>query len=79
MPAFVGQIGQYRKMLGDIAYKAMIDVINAPANDKFGALNFGDQAKSNGASSHIAVTAGDFRIQSTPAPQAAIGSFGPLP
>jgi 4-oxalocrotonate tautomerase len=30
-----GKSVQYRKMLGDIVYKAMIDVINVPENDKF--------------------------------------------
>src|SRR5262249_22942243 len=30
-----GKSAQYRKTLGDIVYKAMIDVINVPENDKF--------------------------------------------
>jgi len=30
-----GKSAQYRKTLGDIIYKAMIDVINVPENDKF--------------------------------------------
>jgi 4-oxalocrotonate tautomerase len=30
-----GKTPQYRKTLGDIIYKAMIDVINVPENDKF--------------------------------------------
>jgi 4-oxalocrotonate tautomerase len=30
-----GKSAQYRKTLGDTIYKAMVDVINVPANDKF--------------------------------------------
>jgi 4-oxalocrotonate tautomerase len=30
-----GKSVQYRKELGDIVYKAMVDVINVPENDKF--------------------------------------------
>jgi phenylpyruvate tautomerase PptA (4-oxalocrotonate tautomerase family) len=30
-----GKSVQYRKALGDIVYKAMVDVINVPENDKF--------------------------------------------
>jgi len=30
-----GKSVQYRKAIGDIVYKAMIDVINVPTNDKF--------------------------------------------
>jgi 4-oxalocrotonate tautomerase len=30
-----GKSAQYRKTLGDIVYKAMLDVINVPENDKF--------------------------------------------
>ena len=30
-----GKSAQYRKTLGEIVYKAMIDVINVPNNDKF--------------------------------------------
>jgi 4-oxalocrotonate tautomerase len=29
-----GKSAQYRKTLGDIVYKAMLDVINVPENDK---------------------------------------------
>jgi len=30
-----GKSAQYRQTLGDIIYKAMVDVINVPENDKF--------------------------------------------
>src|SRR5262252_5791793 len=30
-----GKSAQYRQTLGDIVYKAMVDVINVPENDKF--------------------------------------------
>ena len=30
-----GKSAQYRKTLGEIVYKAMMDVINVPENDKF--------------------------------------------
>ena len=30
-----GKSAQYRKTLGEIVYKAMLDLINVPANDKF--------------------------------------------
>ena len=30
-----GKSAQYRNTLGDIVYKAMVDVINVPENDKF--------------------------------------------
>jgi 4-oxalocrotonate tautomerase len=30
-----GKSAQFRKTLGDIIYKAMIDIINVPADDKF--------------------------------------------
>jgi phenylpyruvate tautomerase PptA (4-oxalocrotonate tautomerase family) len=30
-----GKSTEYRKTLGDIVYKAMVDVINVPENDKF--------------------------------------------
>jgi 4-oxalocrotonate tautomerase len=48
-----GKSTQYRKTLGEIVYKAMIDLINVPSNDKFQVITEHDRDGLNFAESYL--------------------------
>ena len=48
-----GKSAQYRKALGDIVYKAMVDVINVPENDKFQVITEHELEELNFAESYM--------------------------
>lgn len=48
-----GKSVEYRKTLGEIVYKAMLDVINVPQNDKFQIITEHDRGDLNYAESYL--------------------------
>lgn len=48
-----GKSAEYRKTLGEIVYKAMIDLINVPLNDKFQVITEHDHGDLNHADSYM--------------------------
>ena len=48
-----GKSAEYRKTLGEIAYKAMIDLINVPQDDKFQVITEHDRDDLNFAESYL--------------------------
>jgi 4-oxalocrotonate tautomerase len=48
-----GKSAEYRKTLGEIVYKAMLDVINVPQNDKFQIITEHDRGDLNYAESYL--------------------------
>jgi len=48
-----GKSAQYRKMLGEIVYEAMIDLINVPKDDKFQVITEHDPEDLNFADSYL--------------------------
>jgi 4-oxalocrotonate tautomerase len=48
-----GKSAEYRKTLGEIVYKAMIDLINVPSNDKFQVITEHDRDGLNFAESYL--------------------------
>ncbi len=48
-----GKSAEYRKTLGEIVYKAMIDLINVPQNDKFQVITEHDRDDLNHAESYL--------------------------
>ena len=48
-----GKSAEYRKMLGEIVYSAMIDLINVPLNDKFQVIIEHDRGDLNYAESYL--------------------------
>ena len=62
-----GKSAQFRKTLGDIVYKAMTDVINVPADDKFQVITEHPREELNYAPSYLGIehSAGIVLIQIT--------------
>ena len=54
-----GKSAEYRKTLGEIVYKAMIDLINVPQNDKFQVITEHDRGDLNYAESYLGNTYSD--------------------
>ena len=62
-----GKSAQFRKTLGDIVYKAMTDIINVPADDKFQVITEHPREELNYAPSYLGIehSAGIVLIQIT--------------
>ena len=41
-----GKPSDYRRTIGDVVYKAMVEILKAPENDRFQVINESDSARS---------------------------------